>query len=224
MCWKCRPTYMLFLCGLNKKLSWHEFNHAGIKLTFLAWSAVWTVEFRCFALIFSRIYKCSNWPVGLVYSENFGRVFSKLRPTKRALVLILHQGLRNIFGRLLLTSSESGETSATESVGVFGSSLTSHLRHTGRAVAPCITRALQYINDTAAQSDGLFRRPGVLSRVQKLQEIMNSDSGNSDCCFRVSILISSFFVLRCCPATRHCVTSCPDCLVTCDNRIRPFLM
>jgi len=64
-------------------------------------------------------------------------------------------------------------------VGVFGSSLTSHLRHTGRAVAPCITAALRHISDTAAQSDGLFRRPGVLSRVQKLQDIMNSDSGNS---------------------------------------------
>ena len=77
-----------------------------------------------------------------------------------------------------MTSSESGEASDTETKGVFGSSLTSRLRHTGRAVAPCITRALEFINNMAAQSDGLFRRPGVLSRVQKLQEIMNSDSGN----------------------------------------------
>jgi len=76
-----------------------------------------------------------------------------------------------------MTSSESVEATDTETKGVFGSSLTSRLRHTGRAVAPCITRALQYINETAAHSDGLFRRPGVLSRVQKLQEIMNNDSG-----------------------------------------------
>ena len=45
-------------------------------------------------------------------------------------------------------------------------------------MAPCITRAMQFINENAAQSDGLFRRPGVLSRVQKLQDMMNSDSGN----------------------------------------------
>ena len=76
-----------------------------------------------------------------------------------------------------MTSSESDEASGTETKGVFGSSLTSQLRHTGRAVAPCITRALLYINNTAAQTDGLFRRPGVLSRVQKLQELMNSDYG-----------------------------------------------
>ena len=78
-----------------------------------------------------------------------------------------------------MRSAESGEASAAETVqvGVFGSSLTSHLRHTGRAVAPCISSAMRYISDSAAQSDGLFRRPGVLSRVEKLQEIMNSDPG-----------------------------------------------
>jgi len=90
-----------------------------------------------------------------------------------------------------VTSSEGGEASAAEPVRVFGSSLTSHLRHTGRAVAPCITRALQYISDTAAQSDGLFRRPGVLSRVQKLQETMNNDSGNRPL---LSYFIPSFCV------------------------------
>jgi len=61
-------------------------------------------------------------------------------------------------------------------MGVFGSSLTSRVRHTGRAVAPCITSALQYINESASQLDGLFRRPGVLSRVQKLQQLMNDGS------------------------------------------------
>jgi len=92
-----------------------------------------------------------------------------------------------------MTSPESGEAADTETAGVFGSSLTSRLRHTGRAVAPCITRALQYINDTAAQTDGLFRRPGVLSRVQKLQEIMNIDSGNWIYCF-LSFTHSFFFI------------------------------
>ena len=82
----------------------------------------------------------------------------------------------------MLTPCESGGevSSGAERVqgAVFGSSLTSQLRHTGRAVAPCITTALRYINDTAAHCDGLFRRPGVLSRVQKLQEIINNDTGN----------------------------------------------
>jgi len=81
-------------------------------------------------------------------------------------------------GRLsAMTSSESDTDGESPAGGVFGSSLTSRLRHTGRAVAPCITRALQYINDSAAQTDGLFRRPGVLSRVQKLQTLMNEETG-----------------------------------------------
>jgi len=90
--------------------------------------------------------------------------------------------LSNYFGfcfRLLLTSSsETWEASVSRaaSVGVFGTSLTSRLRDSGRAVAPCITKALQHINDSAAHSEGLFRRPGVLSRVQKLQQIMNDDT------------------------------------------------
>jgi len=95
------------------------------------------------------------------------------------------------FRRLLMTSSGSIEATDTETKGVFGSSLTSRLRHTGRAVAPCITKALQYINDTASHSDGLFRRPGVLSRVQKLQEIMNSDSGK-----RLLLLLSRIYIVH----------------------------
>ena len=42
-------------------------------------------------------------------------------------------------------------------------------------MAPCIMAALSYINDFAPHADGLFRRPGVLSRVRKLQQIMNDD-------------------------------------------------
>jgi len=111
------------------------------------------------------------------------------------------------FGRLLLTSPESAEASDSETRGVFGSSLTSRLRHTGRAVAPCITRALQYINDSAARMDGLFRRPGVLSRVQKLQEIMNDDSGNWMMLLKLLLLLLLSlilsFVLRSLLATQH---------------------
>ncbi|KAG0720545.1 Rho GTPase-activating protein 7 [Chionoecetes opilio] len=54
---------------------------------------------------------------------------------------------------------------------VFGVPLQVVAQRTGQPLPPCIQAALQYLRSTSLDQVGIFRKPGVRSRIQKLREL-----------------------------------------------------
>jgi hypothetical protein len=64
-----------------------------------------------------------------------------------------------------------------EAKRVFGASLEGRMRSTGRDIPQCIANAMAEVAARSSESEGLFRKPGILSRIQKLQDAMESNPG-----------------------------------------------
>lgn len=62
---------------------------------------------------------------------------------------------------------------------VFGVPLMETLRRTGQPLPQCILYAMRYLRKTAKDADGIFRKSGVKSRIQKLREQIEANSGKS---------------------------------------------
>ncbi|XP_076318781.1 uncharacterized protein LOC143229842 isoform X2 [Tachypleus tridentatus] len=61
---------------------------------------------------------------------------------------------------------------------VFGVPLFMILQRTGQPLPPSIQVAIRYLRKTAVNTIGLFRKSGVRSRIQKLRNLNDSNSGN----------------------------------------------
>lgn len=60
---------------------------------------------------------------------------------------------------------------------VFGVPLSVVLQRTGQPLPQCILHAMRYLRKSAPVADGIFRRSGVKSRIQKLRNDLEQDPG-----------------------------------------------
>lgn len=60
---------------------------------------------------------------------------------------------------------------------VFGVPLSIMLQRTGQPLPQCILHAMRYLRKSAPDAVGIFRKPGVKSRIQKLRNDLEQDPG-----------------------------------------------
>uniref|UniRef100_A0A3Q2PPF3 Si:dkeyp-23e4.3 n=1 Tax=Fundulus heteroclitus TaxID=8078 RepID=A0A3Q2PPF3_FUNHE len=80
---------------------------------------------------------------------------------------------------------------------VFGFPLLASVQQTGEPLPPCILRALVYLRNECLDQLGLFRKPGVKSRIQYLREMVESDpdgfSYEGQSAFDVADMVKQYF-------------------------------
>ncbi|XP_043997558.1 rho GTPase-activating protein 7 isoform X1 [Gambusia affinis] len=80
---------------------------------------------------------------------------------------------------------------------VFGVPLLVSVQQTGEPLPPCILRALVYLRAECLDQLGLFRKPGVKSRIQYLREMIESDpdgfSFEGQSAFDVADMVKQYF-------------------------------
>lgn len=88
-------------------------------------------------------------------------------------------------------------TTEDEGRGVFGVPLLVSAQQTGEPLPPCILAALVYLRNEGLDQLGLFRKPGVKSRIQLLREMVESDpdgfSYEGQSAFDVADMVKQYF-------------------------------
>ncbi|CAE1227454.1 DLC [Acanthosepion pharaonis] len=89
---------------------------------------------------------------------------------------------------------------------VFGVPLMETLRRTGQPLPQCILYAMRYLRKTAKDADGIFRKSGVKSRIQKLREQIEANSDLVD--------FSDMQAYDIADLTKQYFRELPECLLT----------
>ncbi|KAG5285036.1 hypothetical protein AALO_G00033370 [Alosa alosa] len=80
---------------------------------------------------------------------------------------------------------------------VFGVPLLQSVQASGTPLPPCILRAMQHLKTQCLNQVGLFRKPGVRSRIQSLREMVEADpegiSFESQSAFDVADMVKQYF-------------------------------
>ncbi|KAM4726969.1 rho GTPase-activating protein 7 isoform 2-T2 [Anableps anableps] len=95
------------------------------------------------------------------------------------------------------TLTKTKTTAEVKGRQVFGVPLLVSVQQTGEPLPPCILRALVYLRTECLDQLGLFRKPGVKSRIQYLREMVESDpdrfSYEGQSAFDVADMVKQYF-------------------------------